>query len=263
VEQYQLMIRHSFIFLERIGSRKERQLWSQGIQSWQDFLKAQTIKGIPAIKKQYYDRKLRESQQALAEDNSSFFIGKLKPKEMWRLYHYFKEECCFLDGEIDSSGRVILVGLSSEQQTKHFVCGANLEQLLLQKELEKYKLLITFNGSSFDLPKLKKQYGITIGIPHIDLKPLCINLGLKGGLKEVEKGLHLQRPTHLYGNPVQLWKAFHASGDKEYLELLIEYNREDTENLKWIMDHIYKRMCTERTSTEIPKNEKNHPIYRQ
>ena len=32
-----------------------------------------------------------------------------------------------------------------------------------------------------------KQLQIEINLPHIDLKPLCVNLGLMGGLKEVEK----------------------------------------------------------------------------
>ncbi len=81
-------------------------------------------------------------------------------------------------------------------------------------------------------------------MPHIDLKPLCVNLELKGGLKEVEKVLNLKRPPHLYGNPVELWKTFHASGDREYLDLLLEYNREDCENLKGVMDYVYEEMCS-------------------
>ena len=53
----------------------------------------------------------------------------------------------------------------------------------------------------------------------------------------------LKRPAHLYGNPIQLWKAFHVSGDREYLELLIEYNREDVENLKLIADIVYQKQA--------------------
>jgi len=120
------------------------------------------------------------------------------------------------------------------------VGGFNLEQKTLEKELKKYKLLITFNGSAFDLPKLKKQFKLDIPVPHLDLKPLCLNLGLKGGLKEIEKQLNLKRPPHLYGNPVELWKAFHASGDKEYLNLLLDYNKEDIENLKAVADKVCK-----------------------
>ena len=103
-------------------------------------------------------------------------------------------------------------------------------------------MIITFNGGAFDLPKLRKELKIDVNQIHIDLKPLCVNLGLVGGLKEVEKILKLNRPSHLYGNPVDLWKSFHASGDKEYLDLLLEYNREDIENLKGVIDFVYKKM---------------------
>ena len=161
---------------------------------------------------------------------------------MWRLYDYYKEEACFLDIEINSYGKIILVGVSDYYNSNFFIKNVNLSKNLIEKELQKYKLIITFNGSAFDLPKLKKELQIKFNLPHLDLKPLCINLGLTGGLKEVEKKFNLKRPPHLYGNPVSLWKSFHASGDREYLDLLIEYNREDIENLKLITDHIYKKM---------------------
>jgi len=239
------MIKNSFVFLEKISAARERSIWKQGIRDWHDFLGVSEIKGISSAKKGYYERKIIEAQEALKREESSYFINKLPAKEMWRLYEYFKEECGFLDIEVDSYGRIVVVGISNYYQTNTFVRGANLDGQLLVQELEKYKLIITFNGGAFDLPKLKKQLGIEVKTPHIDLKPLCVKLGLKGGLKAVERKLNLKRPGHLYGNPVQLWKAFHASGDREYLELLIEYNNEDIENLKGVMNYCYKKMREE------------------
>ncbi|NQV91798.1 ribonuclease H-like domain-containing protein [Candidatus Woesearchaeota archaeon] len=233
------MIRNSFIFLEKVKKRKEQSIWNQNIKNWQDFLK-NDIKGISKTSKEQYNRIIIEAQNALKNDNPNFFINKLPQKEMWRLYEEFKEDCCFLDLEVDSYGRVVVVGISNYYNTNFFVKGVNLN--LIQQELSKYKIVITFNGGAFDLPKLKKELKININMPHIDLKPLCVNLGLKGGLKKVEKILNLKRPKHLYGNPVELWKAFHASGDKEYLELLLDYNREDIENLKGVMNHVYRRL---------------------
>ncbi|PIN73603.1 hypothetical protein COV20_05255 [Candidatus Woesearchaeota archaeon CG10_big_fil_rev_8_21_14_0_10_45_16] len=236
------MIRRSFVFLEKVRSRKEQTIWQQGIKDWNDFLRAKEVKGISLSTKSYYDRQIREAQKALRDDNSSYFIGKLPQKEMWRLYDHFKEECCYLDIEVDSHGKVVVVGISDYYDTRQFVKGVNLEKGLLEKELQRYRIMVTFNGSSFDLPKLKKELKIKIDLPHIDLKPLCVNLGFKGGLKEVEKILDLKRPPHLYGNPVDLWKAFHASHDKEYLDLLLHYNAEDIENLKAVMIKMYKEM---------------------
>ncbi len=233
------------MFLEKITLRKEQAIWEQGIRHWADFLRSKKIKGIPSEKKHYYDRQVWDALKALQEDNSSYFADKFPAKELWRLYNYFKDQCCFLDIETDSWGRITVVGISNYYQTTSFVRGCNLEKEQIERYLQNYKLLVTFNGSSFDLPRLKKQLGIIPTIPHIDLKPLCVHLGLIGGLKEIEITLDLKRPPHLYGNPVELWNAFHASGDKEWLELLLDYNREDIENLRAIMEHVYARKAKE------------------
>ena len=237
-----VMIKKSFIFLEKVGKRKEKSIWKQ-VKDWNEFLKSGSIKGIAKEKKRYYDRKINEAKEALLKEDANYFVGKLPSVEMWRIYDYFKEECGYLDLEVDSNGKIILVGISDYYKSNFFVKGINLSKEIIEKELSKYKIIVTFNGSSFDLPKLKKL-GTNIKIPHLDLKPLCVNLGLKGGLKEVEKALELRRPQHLKGNPVKLWKAFHASNDRDYLDLLIEYNREDIENLKGVTDYVYKKLTS-------------------
>jgi len=228
--------------LERIGKKGEKNIWEQGIKDWHSFLETKDIKGISKKSKLFYDRKIGEAKEALVNEDSAYFIGKLPAVEMWRLYDYFREECGFLDIEVDSLGKVILVGISDYYNSNFFVKGVNLDKNLLERELSKYKLIVTFNGGAFDLPKLRKQMDIMIKVAHLDLKPLCINLNLKGGLKEIENKLNLKRPTHLKGNPVDLWKAFHASGDREYLDLLLEYNAEDIENLKSVAGYVYGKM---------------------
>ena len=244
------MIKNSFVFLEKVGKNLEKSIWKQEINDWNDFLRIDKIKGISKLKKEYYNRRIKEASDALIEENYNYFKEKLPQKEMWRLYTEIKEECCFLDIEINGNGKIILVGISDYYNTNFFVKGVNLDCNNLERELSKYKAIITFNGGAFDLPKLRKELGLNQNLIHIDLKPLCVNLGLKGGLKEVEKRLSLGRPSHLYGNPIDLWQAFHASGDKEYLDLLIEYNREDCENLKSVMSYIWKEL-TKKTYKQI------------
>jgi uncharacterized protein len=235
------MIRNSFIFLERISSKLEKNIWQQGINDWNDFLNCNSIKGISKIKLEYHKRKIKEASGVLVNGNYNYFTRKLPQKEMWRLYQDVKDESCFLDIEVDEKGVIILVGISNYYETNFFVKGVNLEKNLIERELSKYQAIITFNGGAFDLPKLKR-FGIEFNMVHIDLKPLCVNMDLVGGLKEIEKELDLRRPMNLYGNPIELWRAFHASGDKEYLDLLIEYNREDCENLRGIMEFVWKKM---------------------
>ncbi len=239
------MIHHTFLFLEKINKRKEQSIWAQRIPDWQTFLNTKIIRSIAPQKKHYYDRQIKQAQLALKDDNSSYFLNKLSSTETWRLYNYFKDSACYLDIEVNSQGKVILLGIhDGNNNTNFFIHGANLETHIIEKELQKYKIMITFNGGAFDLPKLKNQLNIHLQIPHIDLKPLCRKLNLTGGLKEIEHTLNLKRSAHLYGNPVDLWKAFHASKDQEYLQLLLDYNREDCENLPRIMNYCYTQLVT-------------------
>lgn len=241
------MIQSSFIFLPKISNKKEQNIWKQGIKNWNDFLKAESIKGISKKAKAFYDLKIREAKKELADDNSFYFQKLLPSTETWRLYEYFKEDCCFLDIESYEYGKnIIIVGLYDGIDTKIMVKNINLNMNILKKELEKYKIIITFNGSSFDIPNINKYYPKTIPeIAHIDLRHASVKVGLKGGLKMIEEQLNIKRPQHLkaYGeNPIDLWRAFKASGDKEYLDLLIQYNEEDIINLKPLMEYVYEKL---------------------
>jgi len=235
------VIENSFIFFPKIRKKKEEAIWKQGILNWDDFVSAENIKGISKRTKNYYDRQLIKAKHHLFQ-NPAWFSGKLPQTEIWRFYSYMQEEACFLDVEVDSYGKIILIGIADKNNFFVLVKKYNLTKNSLENLLKKYQMIITFNGGSFDLPKIKKQFTQSLPPIHLDLKPLCVNLGLLGGLKQIEKDLNLNRPEHLYGNPVDLWKTLHASQDKEYLDLLLEYNREDCENLQFLTKIVVQRM---------------------
>ncbi len=235
------MIRHSFIILDRIGARGEKNIWSQGIRSWDDFLNAEKIKGISKKSKHYYDRQLKRAMRELYSQNSGYFEDM---PETWRLYRFFREDSVFLDIETTGVSRhdsITMVGLYNGIDTMTMIRGINLDMPSLRKELLRYKLVITFNGASFDLPFIRKRYsGLLPDIPHIDLMPLCRRIGLSGGLKEIEKQLGVKRNPlieKLYGGDVlRLWRMYKASGDDYYLKLLVEYNEDDVISLRKIAD---------------------------
>ncbi len=234
------MIEHSFIFLPGIGKKTEERLWDTGIKTWGDFLKSK-IKLISQKRKYYYDRQLEQAKTALAKD-PSYFARILMQSEMWRLYPHFKDNCCFLDIEIESSGEIILITFFDKFESKTLVKNMHLSRENIEHILQKYDLIITYNGSVFDLPKIRRQFNLILDKPHIDLKPLCQRLGLKGGLKMIEAQLGIKRPPHLYGSPIDAWKAFRASGDKEYLDLLVQYNEEDAVNLYQLMEKCLAKL---------------------
>ena len=241
------MIQKSFIFLKGISYNKEKSLYKQGIRSWNSFLETQKIKGISKEKKIILDKELIEAKHNLYTENTSYFSGVLPQKENYRLYPLFQDETLFLDIEIDSKRNIILIGLFNGFKTKFMIKGFNLYKDILKKELENYKLIVTFNGSSFDLPLIEKQLDLPITLPHIDLKHLCNKVGLKGSLKEIELILNLKRPKHLLGHPVDAWKAAHASQDDRYLKALLNYNEEDLVNLRPILEYCYKQLEKEFT----------------
>jgi len=250
------MIRKSFIFLEKISSKTENNIWSDNIYSWDSFLKQEKIKGISRQRKSYYDRQIIKARNALYNFDSSFFTNRLPLSEIWRLYDFFRDEAVFLDIEASPhDGDITVVGLFDGFETKTYIKGVNLNQDVLKKELSRYKLLVTFNGLSFDIPMLKRKFNDIIpDVPHFDLRFACKRAGLEGGLKMIEKNLGIKRckEAELMNSydAVYLWNSW-QKGYNEALDILIKYNEEDVINLKPIADFVYRRLTV--LTTGSPK----------
>ena len=156
------MITSSFSFLEGFGRKQEQNMRNLGIDNWDLFLRNEKIKGVSGKRKCYYDRKILEARKALYNSDSSYFVNLLSQSEMWRLYDFFKSEAVFLDIETTGLSKneddITVFGLYDGINTKTMIKGINLDYGALKKELNKYKLIVTFNGASFDLPFIEKRY---------------------------------------------------------------------------------------------------------
>lgn len=259
------MITNTFLFLERIGSNLERNIWKNGIYGWDSFLRTKNIKGLSRHRKLYYDRKILVARKALYNFDSSYFLDLLPQSEMWRLYEFFKEDAVFLDIETTGLSKnnddVTVFGLYDGLNTKIMIKGINFDYSALKKELQKYKLIVTFNGASFDLPFIEKRYpGLLPTIPNFDVKSATDKLGLKGGLKNIEKSLGIKRNEIIEkfygGDALTLWRMYRATGDDYYLNLLVEYNEYDIINLKIIAEHCVKKL--KGLLLDSAKNVKHH-----
>ena len=81
---------------------------------------------------------------------------------------------------------ITVIGIYDGQTVQSFVNGKNLEQF--ETAIAKYDLVITFNGSSFDLPFIRRSFpGISLPEGHIDLRFVLKKMGLSGGLKAHRK----------------------------------------------------------------------------
>lgn len=231
------MIQESFIFLDGFAEKSEQNLWKQGITDWQKFTGTASIKGVSPSRKAFYDLQLEKAHKNLQVDNLDYLSSVFPSTEHFRFFNRYKDEAAYLDIETSNyDGDVTVVGIYDSNQSMTFVKGKNLDRNLLQSILDKYKMLITFNGASFDLPMIKKYFNVQMPKAHIDLRHVCSRLGLTGGLKVIEKEMGIVRDQQVQGitggDAALLWRKYKATGNENFLKLLVMYNEEDTVNLE-------------------------------
>ncbi|MCS7202898.1 MAG: ribonuclease H-like domain-containing protein [Thermodesulfovibrio sp.] len=242
------MIKNSFILLDGVGEKTERKLWRNGILTWEDFLSSEKVLDIEPTRKSIYDEFLNKASEALILKDSEFFCKYLKKREHWRLFKDFSEECLCLDIETngltpEKGGYITVVGIYSIRGYTALIRGENLSDRILQELIDNHKYLITFYGSIFDIPFLKKQFpNLRIEhLPHFDLFFATKRAGISGGLKKLEKTFLINRQKEIEElngyDAVKLWRDY-LDGSKEAIEVLLCYNKADTESL-FLLSHIF------------------------
>ncbi len=242
------MLKNSFIFLDKVSYATEKKIWAQNIKTWEHFLDAKEIAGFGNSRKIFCDQQIKKAKEATWNQDALVLKNLFPQAEHWRLYDYFKDDVCFLDIETSGYyGDITVLGMYDGNETKIMVKGKNLNAQLLGQMLKQYKLLVTFNGASFDIPVINKYYPNTIpNIPHLDLRHPLAKLGYSGGLKQIEKQLGIRRAEGVQGmqgsDAVSLWHLYKATGEERYLEKIIQYNEEDIINLKPLAEFVYENM---------------------
>src|SRR5262252_1733518 len=148
------MIESSFCFLPGIGGVTERRLWRDGFVTWTDFLSASAIRGIGPARKALYDEGISQAQERRARDDARYFGNLLRAGEHWRLYEWLRSRAVYLDIETNSFGQITVLGLYGQGGFTSLLEGELLTRRRVCEELAQYDLLVTFNGTSFDLPVL-------------------------------------------------------------------------------------------------------------
>ena len=236
------MLFHSFIHIPGIGAKTERLLWESGIHQWSD-VREPLPAALPVAKARLLLRYVEERRQLLEESPVDF--AKLMPiAERWRLFPLFREKTAYLDietnGHFGEYTQVTAIALYDGRTVRTYVQGENLVDFAA--DIDRYAMLVTYNGRAFDVPVLERAFGIRLRQVHLDLRHILYRLGVKGGLKGCEKRFGLDRGP-LEGldgyAAVILWEEYQRSGDRRFLETLLAYNVEDTVNLEPLMVHAY------------------------
>jgi len=257
------MLEQTFIHIPGVGHQTERELWASGIHDWDDADRFEKRFGRVGVRLQHkLDDYIPRSREAIKRKDAAFFERLSVLGEAWRLFPEFSDNCVYLD--IETTGlspvfdTVTMVGLYDGRKYQLFVDGDNLQEL--PQHLQKYSIIVTFNGSGFDLRFLKLAFpGLPLPPIHIDLRWVTRKLGMKGGLKEIETQLGIRRPSEieeLTGYDATVLWAKYLRGDKKALSQLIQYNTEDVVHLKAIMEIAYDRLAKKtaefRKSTSKP-----------
>jgi uncharacterized protein len=231
------MLRNTFIHLPGVGAARERTLWERGILDWEGYLAAAEQGRLREPRYGSAAPLVRQSLEAVAGGDARFFDPLLPRRETWRLYPEFAQRALFLD--IETTGlcpqydQVTMVGALGGGRLALFVSGVNLDRF--PAYVAEFPLLVTFNGSQFDVPFLRARFPeARLDQAHIDLRFVLGSLGYRGGLKAVERTLGLRRDPAIQGvdgfEAVRLWYGWRR-GDRSALRKLALYNLTDVVNL--------------------------------
>lgn len=236
------MLRQTFCHIDGVSQSAERRLWDIGIIDWRDLQKkSETIfseRKMINIKEQ-----LKESEEALISENFRYFLTKLPKAALPRIYPHCKNRLAYLDIEttgLFEQSRITTITVYDGLTIKTYVDGINLDKF--SNDAESYDVMVTYNGTRFDLPFIKRKFGRLPMWLHIDLCPILHAWGSYGGLKasETRYGIKRTRNDCIDGRQaVELWNRYETTGDMKSLNVLLQYNIQDTLSLELILIALY------------------------
>ena len=241
------MLQRTFCHIPGVGAQTERSLWEQGCHTWGDFLKSPHSYNTAATPTDQFTQYVMKSAEMLGEMDHTFFSKLLANKESWRAWPEFKSTCVYLDIETDggqSGDSITTIGLYDGNDFTCLVKGEDLGNF--PDIISNYGMIVTFFGAGFDIPMLRKAFPhVRFDHIHVDLCFALKQVGLRGGLKKIEKQLGIARTEDTDGltgyDAIRLWREY-LRGSERSLEVLIEYNREDVVNLETLAQIAYDRL---------------------
>jgi uncharacterized protein YprB with RNaseH-like and TPR domain len=233
------MLKNTFIHTPGIGMKSEQKIWSSGIYSWNDLLKGDLSIFTPT-RRDILKRSIEESHEQLSKLNPDFFGTRMPSNQHWRIFPEFEGSTAYLD--IETTGleslinKITTIAVYDGSSIFTYINGENLDQF--KEDIQKYRVLVTYNGKYFDVPFIKRFFGIEPNQVDIDLRYVLRSLGYTGGLKGCEKQAGIDR-GNLEGVDgyfaVLLWDDYQRNKNLKALETLLAYNIHDVISLETLL----------------------------
>lgn len=233
------MLKNTFTHIPGIGIITEQRFWDSGIHNWDDFTQNCPFR-LSQSKMDTISSYLEESHQHLESGNPNYFSQLLQTAQHWRFFPEFRHSMVYLDIETTGLNRyydpITTISLYDGESIYYYVNGKNLDDFM--DDIYKYRVIVTYNGKTFDVPFIEKYFGIRLDHAQIDLRYILGSLGYRGGLKSCETQLGIDRGDlkDIDGFfAVQLWYDYQRTGNPKALETLLAYNIQDVLTLENLM----------------------------
>ena len=257
------MLKNTFRHIPGIGAITEEKIWNSGILSWDSF-RPPYPDTLPEGKNRIIGRYLKESEKHLSENNPAYFSGLIPSGLQWRMFPEFRDLAVYLDIETTGLGyydSITTIALFDGRSISWYVNGQNLDDFV--KDIFRYRLIISYNGKSFDIPFIERFFGIKLDHAHIDLRFVLSSLGYKGGLKTCETALGIDRGD-IKGIDgffaVLLWNDYLTNKNQKSLETLLAYNIEDVVNLEKLIIIAYNMNISNTPFSSLELHEPQSPL---
>lgn len=239
------MITQALQHCEGIGPIRLAELHDAGVRSWHDVLDAPHR--IPTGWRANVVSECCRCVDALQSRDLHYFAERLLPEDKWRLLDHCFDDASYFDIETtgleyDAQVTVIICWHRGELHT--FVEGDNLDDFL--DLLDDMTLLVSFNGASFDVPRVLDTFHIPdLPCPHLDLRWISYHRDLSGSLKEITHHLDLPRPVDLHDADgalaVEWWHQWMHSQNQAARQQLIRYCAADVLMLVALAHYVTDR----------------------
>ncbi|MFC1744869.1 ribonuclease H-like domain-containing protein [Candidatus Riflebacteria bacterium] len=241
------MIDGAFLHFPGIGPRRLHKLRQAGFLTWKSVLTSPDSLPFAGKMRDRFIAEVHRCQNAFEVNDINYLVKKILPREQWRILGRFFERASYFD--IETTGfyptdHISLIVCYHKGRFSCYLKDRNLEDFL--DLLDEVQLLVSFNGSSFDIPRLLDTFHIPcLPCPHIDIRWLCYHARFRGGLKKIEQDLGIGRPGDLLGidglAAISLWNDWLLHKNRDSLNLLTRYCSADVFCLKILAQKILQQ----------------------
>lgn len=239
------MITEALLHCTGIGPVRLVQLHEAGVRSWNDIVG--NADRLPIGLSAPLVEEARRCIAAHEAKDIRYFVERFSPFDKWRIVAEFLEETSFFDIEtmgLEHGSPITVIACWHRGEVQTFVEHENLDDFL--QLLDEVTLLASFNGSSFDVPRVLDTFHIPdLPCPHLDLRWPCYHKGFKGTLKSITARLGFTRPADLQDADgelaIHLWNRWTLDKDQAARNLLLRYCASDVILLAMLAHRIADR----------------------